>query len=358
MTDQREKPFQEGLRHLRRFVQREGHARPPSKHVEDGYALGSWVWLRRTWRRQGRLPASHQRALERLPGWSWDPMEDKFRARLHELADYAKAHGHCHLPRGHRLAAWSVALRRKVARRTLSDGRLRLVLAIRGWAAPPPGRVLLAAGECARRVERVKAYLRQSGRQRLPSHYADADGLALDDWIRHMRGRYCAGVLPRSIAALLETIPDWPWLPRREKPWELGYELLRRHATRTGTVQVPRDHKPVRGVNLNNWIRAQRSRYQAGTMPPDHVRLLEALPGWRWHPTRSRWQAGIAALRSYLAREGHLRVPTRHKEGAFTLGTWVQTVRTAYRRDRLHGDKVQELERIPGWIWQVRRPYR
>ena len=35
--------FQEGLRFLRAFSEREGHARVPALHVEEGFHLGRWV---------------------------------------------------------------------------------------------------------------------------------------------------------------------------------------------------------------------------------------------------------------------------------------------------------------------------
>ena len=53
---------------LKKFVAREGHARVPDGHVEDGVRLGSWVREQRAGRTN--LSAERKVMLEALPGWS------------------------------------------------------------------------------------------------------------------------------------------------------------------------------------------------------------------------------------------------------------------------------------------------
>jgi hypothetical protein len=65
--------FNLGLRHLRTYVQREGHALVPQIHVEDGFRLGAWVSGRRSAFRRGGLRPEHVQQLEQLPGWTWKP---------------------------------------------------------------------------------------------------------------------------------------------------------------------------------------------------------------------------------------------------------------------------------------------
>ena len=58
---------------LREFVEREGHARVPQWHREDGYRLGQWVAIQRTAYRGGNLDRERRARLEALPGWMWHP---------------------------------------------------------------------------------------------------------------------------------------------------------------------------------------------------------------------------------------------------------------------------------------------
>jgi hypothetical protein len=74
--DRLEAAFQEGLGALDQFVEREGHARVPARHVElfqgAEFPLGSWVGNRRTEFKTGKLSAERTATLEEVPGWVWD----------------------------------------------------------------------------------------------------------------------------------------------------------------------------------------------------------------------------------------------------------------------------------------------
>jgi hypothetical protein len=71
-----EEQWEEGFRHLLRFVEREGTARVPQSDVERGFRLGSWVATQRLSYRQGRLAAERAGRLQSLPGWVWDAREN------------------------------------------------------------------------------------------------------------------------------------------------------------------------------------------------------------------------------------------------------------------------------------------
>ncbi|MHB1523759.1 MAG: DEAD/DEAH box helicase [Candidatus Dormibacteria bacterium] len=62
---------QSALLILRRFVAREGHARVPAAHVEDGFPLGAWVAERRRAYRRGKLDQMLAEELIALPDWRW-----------------------------------------------------------------------------------------------------------------------------------------------------------------------------------------------------------------------------------------------------------------------------------------------
>ena len=70
---------------------------------------------------------------------------------------------------------------------------------------------------------------------------------------------------------------------------------------------------------------------------------------------RRRWFDGYAALRAFVEREGHARVPQEHVEisdrGEVRLGWWITARRTEFRKGKLSQDRVDLLEAIPGWQW-------
>jgi hypothetical protein len=69
----REDDWEETYDRLLRFVEREDHARPPQRHVEEGLQLGSWVSVQRQFYRKRILRPERARRLEAVPGWTWEP---------------------------------------------------------------------------------------------------------------------------------------------------------------------------------------------------------------------------------------------------------------------------------------------
>lgn len=56
---------------LEKFAAREGHARVPQKHVEDGEKLGIWVSVQRRDAKAGVMSKGRRRRLESVLGWEW-----------------------------------------------------------------------------------------------------------------------------------------------------------------------------------------------------------------------------------------------------------------------------------------------
>lgn len=66
----------------------------------------------------------------------------------------------------------------------------------------------------------------------------------------------------------------------------------------------------------------------------------------------ARWDDWFVLLETYVAREGHARVPQGRSEQGRALGRWVSDQRK--RRDRLSPEQRQRLEGLSGWAWRVR----
>ena len=58
-------------------------------------------------------------------------------------------------------------------------------------------------------------------------------------------------------------------------------------------------------------------------------------------------------LQKYIEREGNTRVSQGYKEGEFKLGNWVNNQRAFKRKGMLSEDRIQRLEELSGWIWDV-----
>ncbi|MFE2936759.1 helicase associated domain-containing protein [Streptomyces sp. NPDC059278] len=67
---------------------------------------------------------------------------------------------------------------------------------------------------------------------------------------------------------------------------------------------------------------------------------------------RQDWARGWAALKGFVEREGHARVPYEHREGAFPLGQWVAEQRRAFGAGQMTGVRARRLEKL-GMAWSA-----
>jgi hypothetical protein len=279
--------FQEGLQHLHAFVRREGHARVPQRHVEDGFALGKWVNKRRREERDGRLPPQRARVLAALPGWTWDAVEDRFRQAVRLLREYARRHGHARVPKEHRVAGfclgtWIVSRRRERKLGVLSATHTAALQAIRGWSWDPQ------SDDFNKVLQMLRRFAKRHGPARVPDGFREA-GFSLGAWVSGRRTDYRQGRLPPMLRRALERLPGWQWDPARER-FEEGLRRLRRFMRREGHPKVPA--KLVEdGFPLGAWVATLRYQYRRGALPAHKAKVLAALAGWKWRLRVSKREA-------------------------------------------------------------------
>ena len=63
-------------------------------------------------------------------------------------------------------------------------------------------------------------------------------------------------------------------LTNRDEKWMANFEALKAHVAETG-------HFPNKHTQLNNWVRYQRKRIKAGTMPEDQLNLFNEIASAR-----------------------------------------------------------------------------
>src|SRR5262249_1170825 len=115
---------------------REGHSRVAKEHIEDGYALGSWVGVQRAWYAAGRLSAGRAARLSALSGWVWNTLETAWEEGFSNLSRYVQGEGHAAVPSdwiedGWKLGQWVGVQRARRSR--LPDVRRRRLEALPGW---------------------------------------------------------------------------------------------------------------------------------------------------------------------------------------------------------------------------------
>lgn len=143
--------FLDGLQALQAFVAREGHALPPSEHIEEDFRLGRWVMRQRRMHRDGKLSRPEQQLLEGQTNWSWDWREHRWDTFITALTRFADREGHLQVPQDHRESSYplgaKVAQTRGMHRsRKLSPQRQAELAALPGWTWEPDRRRCQAGG--------------------------------------------------------------------------------------------------------------------------------------------------------------------------------------------------------------------
>jgi hypothetical protein len=185
-------------------------------------------------------------------------------------------------------------------------------------------------------------------------------GESLDEIRRGMGSGISTEQFPRKIHFDLPSRVDVTFAASMEarivehatSTWEFMFGLLERFVAREGSSQVPQNHIE-KGFKLGNWTGSRRVEGRAGRLSADRIERLEALPGWTWHVIDERWEVAFSCLEEFARRYGNCRVPQDLVVDGLGLGSWVSNQKTQYRSGRIPSDRIQRLEALPGWTWNL-----
>ncbi len=202
------------------------------------------------------------------------------------------------------------------------------------------------------REHQDEAYVAREGHARVPQRF-EIDGRSLGKWVDRQRKAHRNEALDSEREVRLESLKGWEWDPLASE-WEEYFAALEAYVAREGHARVPSKFQAADGRRLGRWVHKQRSAFVLEELDPERSSRLAALEGWIWDLETADWEANFAALKAYVAREGHAQVP-----GAFQaadgrrLGSWVAVQCRAYRRGTLDPERSARLAALEGWIWDV-----
>ena len=134
------------------------------------------------------------------------------------------------------------------------------------------------------------------------------------------------------------------WDPQNDK-WETGFTAFVLYQQRYGNTLVPKEFI-IDGYPLGQWVGVQRQA--KAVLSIDRISRLEKC-GFIWNVQIANWETGFNSLLEFFRREGHIKVPQKHKEGIFNLGVWVSNKRK--RKHAMTASQITKLDSIPGWTW-------
>ena len=340
-------PWESWFGMLEQFVERNGHARVPHSYTVDGYRLGLWVITQRHTR--SRLDADHQRRLQDLPGWTWDPYADKWEQGYSRLRDYVERHGDSRVPQsytvdGYKLGTWVDIQRRTFGKGLLDADREHRLQELPGWTWDPH------ADKWEQGYSRLQDYVKHHGDARVPQSYT-VDGYKLGTWVDMQRANQAKGTLDADREHRLQDLTGWTWNPKTAQ-WEEALSRLWDYVKHHGHARVPTSYT-VDGYKLGMWVNTQRFQHAKGTLDADREHRLQKLAGWTWAAKAAQWEDAFSRLQDYVKHHGDARVPQSYTVDDYRLGHWVNDQRVRHAKGTLDADREHRLQKLPGWTWDT-----
>lgn len=330
--------WEDGLRHLREYVDMHGTAGIRDDHVcNDGYRLGKWVGKQRT--KWATLPADRKQRLGELPGWTLDARSALWETSFTALAHYVEENGHTNPPRGLLVNGIDLESWVRRQRRTwdqLTDERRQRLQAIPGWTR----NVLDDKWDSG--YGHLVAYVDTAASAEVPQSHVTDDGYRLGKWVSVQRRIW--DKLSEDRRRRLAQLPGWT-LDARGDWWEDWFRRLQAYVAEHADARVPQTYVAPDGANLGSWVANQKSAWRS--MSAERRRRLEQLPGWTLDSRTAFWEEGFRHLKEYAKEHGSAQPPSTCVRDGFKLGIWVNTQRQNW--STLDDDRRHRLEQLPGW---------
>lgn len=201
-----------------------------------------------------------------------------------------------------------------------------------------------------RYLQIVREFIRSRGWRGLKGlNRVKYKGLIPGRWIYDQRTKHRRGILTPEMTKALEALPGWTW-GSHGRDTEFRLQTLTRYLRKHDGSEL-RQTTVYRGVAIGFWLNSIRTRYKKGTLPPDLIRRMEAISGWRWRPIADRHNMMAALVREFVERYGWEKFSTNKSYKGETIGNWVERRRYDYGKKRLTKPLIQLAESIPGWRW-------
>jgi hypothetical protein len=334
-------------------------------------SLNLWIRAQRSAHRRGDLPADQFNALAALPGWAWNPHDEKWERKFEAVKQWL-ADGntvgekvqedltHNGVPIGR----WIYKHKWLHANGNLSDERTRRLEGLPGWNWDVSRDVVKTDWDGYFRL--FETYASERGTTQISREYETVEGYKLGVWINNQRRDGRTGKLSAARKQKLETIPNWTWTPR-EDPWFVMVDLLEQYINQTG--ETPQyEYCSPNGERLGSWCYGQRRAYSLQTLAPEKVERLEAIPGWSFSaprkspPKRSKvsrvertpeedaeWLETYETIRELATARGHLRINDQTE-----LWAWLGDQLANRKLGSLSPKETGMIESLPGFAENLR----
>ncbi|MGW1108046.1 Helicase associated domain protein [Streptomyces sp. NPDC002540] len=286
VIDTERQDWARGWAALKKFTERERHARVPYGHKEGATPLGQWVAEQRRAYGAGQMTGQRARRLEQL-GMVWSPADERFQENLEAAKAYYEQHWTLCAPRSavalsRPVGQWLSNLRRPGALDGHPEWKAALDAVDEDWSPKWPA-------DWQRHYAALRELVADEEGQAEVLPGFTVHGMDIGKWLARQRTPKVWQALTGGQRERLEQLGITPLAPEPEEPtrasttFERGMAALAQYRARTGSVKVPRAHVELledgAEVRLGVWIMNQKGR--RAKLTADKLAALAAL-GLDW----------------------------------------------------------------------------
>ena len=381
---------------LLKWTEAHGHSRVPQVTSREGekISLGVWVAQQRVNYSKGLLSKERIEKLEKVEGWTFNPLEDDWNLGVSATRDAISKFGAWYLidmdyvHKGINIRRWLNSCKTPQRRRQMSKEQNQIV------------KELLGDMENARDIkwnlgyEAAKLWLASNIELPGDEVVIPRTNTKLLNWFKVNLRIY--RLLKKSKAQSerckkLEQLPHWSevikWYQPSRKAFEFQHGGVKQevvydetklshlkpvqrkkladylgsvseYSKEFGTTRHPQSVGGrtfrFRGFGLGQTLNSYITRKE--DLDRSVIEILESIPGWTWDKDLDSWQRALELLIQYQAEFETAQVSQGEVYKDFPLGNWV-----ARQRDRKRGKKntrplteyeLQKLQELKDWKWE------
>lgn len=310
---------------------------------ESEYAgLAAWVSRQRQEYKKHKLPPDKVKRLKAL-GIAWDAREVYWATMFGELLKFKAKYNHCNVTQSYsdnpQLAMWVKTQRVSYRKRRLGKDTVKR-LEDAGFVWNPD------ESQWEKMFQELVRFKEKHGHCNVP--LGSPNKTLFGSWISNQRSDYKKGNLNRNKVQKLSKL-GFVW-NTSEAQWEEKYQELVDYKQEHGNCNVLSGYSE--NPRLGLWVANQRHRKDK--LDKSKIRRLEKL-GFMWKPYESFWEEKFQELVGYKKKYGHCNVPDKCEKYP-SLGVWVGSQRSAYKRGKLSDRKTRRLEEL-GFEWRPDETY-
>ena len=310
---------------------------PSQSYVtECGINIGCWCNKQRQKKKKNILSQDKYDLLEKIPGWFWErDLDGPWMEYYDILKKLDNMPSQSYVTEGGiHIGCWCATQRTNKKKNKLSDEQINLLDKIPDWFWERD-----LDGPWMDKYNILKEL------DNMPSStYVNESGINIGSWCARQRTINKKNKLSDKQIHLLEKIPGWFWELELDEQWNENYNIL------INLNNIPlQTYVTESGINIGNWCATQRAYKKKEKLSQCKIDLLEKIPGWYWELNLDdKWMEQYDILKEL----DNMPSSTYVNESGINIGMWVTIQRTNKKKNILSQERIDLLEKIPGWIWE------